>query len=415
MLEDMLEEEPGFGFVACDGQEATLALVHGTTVDILHRKMTSGTKNRTRRGGMSSNRYARLRNTDEAAFVLRICERMTALFMTKDMPPKASVHGIVLCGTAELKRMVATSADLPKPLAEKVIAVVDTEHAGETGVREAMVKSAQARSTTSHARESELIETFLDTLARDPRSVSYGAKAVAEAIAAGAVATLLLGTQAATTKPPKGQAAESYEAWAVVACAEMGSEVVATPGITHASAQFCTSFGGIAAVLRFPLDPLDEDDEEEDDDENDDEKKQDEAQQEPAARASDEQEPDKKKGAQKQKPAVPKTFKSKASTASPKTAKMSNAVSTALPVCSTGSNQPRAIQPPPGLGRLSPAVDNWEQLSDDDELTVTTFVGNAARASAAPTVAPSAAAPMHLNPTAHVFMPTFFCAARIQP
>ena len=290
-LEATTVDHKSVGFVVIDGHGALLGTVTGERKEVLHQMIVT-LPSKHRRGGQSAPRFARLRHEARHRFVKKVCELCTKTFVDADNC--ATVDGIVLAGLADFKDQLRAAAAFPAALAAKVLAVVDTAYGGLNGFNQAVGLAGDVMGSVALAHEQALLRTFFRALTDvGPANHAYGPEQVMRALefGGGAVDTLLLhadlellrvklcsGTatkvlhvtpaayKTVVTKTVSNQSAADGVGWDVE-CVEplldyLLRDVLPTSGAklellsdaTAEGTQFVKGFGGIAAMLRFPVD-----------------------------------------------------------------------------------------------------------------------------------------------------------------
>ena len=106
--------------------------------------MSQDLATKTRKGGQSANRYARLREEQEAAYVKKCCELATQHFITADRP---NVKGLVFAGSAHLKTDMHNSEHFDKRLRPIVLCTVDVSYGEDQGFNQAITLAQGALSS----------------------------------------------------------------------------------------------------------------------------------------------------------------------------------------------------------------------------------------------------------------------------
>jgi peptide chain release factor subunit 1 len=116
-LEELLVDEKLYAFVIVDGNGCMLATLSGNTRSVLDR-FEGNLLSKTRRGGQSSNRFARLREEVKQGFVKKVCEKLNSTFIKAE---KVRYQGIIIAGNADVKHDVYDCAILDPRVRAKVI------------------------------------------------------------------------------------------------------------------------------------------------------------------------------------------------------------------------------------------------------------------------------------------------------
>jgi peptide chain release factor subunit 1 len=125
---------------------------------------------------------------------------------------------------------------------KKVIAVKDLSYTGEFGLQELLDKSGDVLAAEEVAAEKEIMQKFLNLLAKKPGMVTYGEMEVKKAIEMGAAEILLL------SEDLEDKQIEEFEKMSK----ETNVEVIIISTETREGVQL-RDLGKIAAILRYEL------------------------------------------------------------------------------------------------------------------------------------------------------------------
>lgn len=236
-LRDMLVTEEVYGLLAIDRQEATIGVLEGKKIKVI-RKLSSGVPGKVRAGGQSAQRFHRITEGLAKDFFRRVAEEMKEIFF--DMP---RLKGILVGGPIPTKEEFLEEGQLVTKLKEKVIAVKDIGYVDEHGLNLLVEASHEDIAELEIIKEKKVLETFFDTLGKNPKKTAYGEERVNLALERGAVEKLYL-----SRRLEKQKIAE-FEKKAI----NIGSEVILISDETEESDQFYNITKGIGALLRFAL------------------------------------------------------------------------------------------------------------------------------------------------------------------
>jgi len=233
-LKEMLEVDEVYGLLVIERKEATIGLLEGTQIKVLE-KMTSGVPGKIRAGGQSSQRFARITEGMAKEFFRRVSESMKNHFF--EMP---KLKGILVGGPIPTKEEFLEEGQLVTTLKNKVIAVRDIGYADEHGLQLLVEASRDALAEQEITKEKKLLESFFNTLGKNPDKAAYGHKKVKKALEMGAVQILILS---------KKLAKETMKELTKIADS-MGTEIEIVSTETGEGEQFF-NLSGIGAILRF--------------------------------------------------------------------------------------------------------------------------------------------------------------------
>lgn len=146
-----------------------------------------------------------------------------------------------------LKNYIATNY----PELEPLIVLENASYGGENGVYEVIRRGAVEKimSESRALHEIEAVEELLAQLARSPEKVAYGGEQVEKAALHGAIYKILITTnKIRNAEPDERKKLEEL----IKMVEKMRGEVILI-NEEHAAGQQLSSLGGIAAVLRYPI------------------------------------------------------------------------------------------------------------------------------------------------------------------
>ena len=233
-LKEMLEVKEIYGLIVIDRREAALGLLKGTSITVLD-ELTSAVPGKTRAGGQSSQRFERLREGAAKEFFKRIAE-----YANKEFLDKPNLKGLIIGGPGPTKEEFVHY--LNNELRKKIIAIQDITYTDAFGLHNLVDKSKEVLAKEIIIEEKELMNRFFELLAKTPEKVAYGKKEVEQALQLGAVEILLL------SENLEANLIESYEEQA-----EKTNSITQIISIDTREGQQLRDLGGIAAILRFPI------------------------------------------------------------------------------------------------------------------------------------------------------------------
>ncbi len=184
-LKDMLREKTVYGVLVIDNEEAAVAIVKGRSISQL-KKFTSGVPGKHHAGGQSARRFERLREMTLNEFYKRVAEKANELFLQYP-----GLKGVIVAGPGPTKEFFVQCDYLHYTLRDK-IHIVDTSYSGESGVREAIVKSADFLKEVRMIEEQKLIQHLMSEATKPDGLAVYGEKQVVEALRKNLLELLIL-------------------------------------------------------------------------------------------------------------------------------------------------------------------------------------------------------------------------------
>jgi len=185
-LQEQLEIDEVYGLLVMDRKEATVGILEGKRIEMLH-NMSSGIPSKVRAGGQSSQRFHRITEGLTRDFYKRIAEEMKKIFFENK-----KLKGILVGGPVPTKDEFLDGKYLQTQLQEKVIGVKDIGNTDESGLKDLVTASQDVLAEQEVIHEKKILEKFFETLGEKPYLVTRGEKDTKHALNYGAVETLLL-------------------------------------------------------------------------------------------------------------------------------------------------------------------------------------------------------------------------------
>lgn len=235
-LKAMIEVKEVYGLIVLDKREAYIGLLRGMNIIVLS-SMTSGVPGKSKAGGQSQQRFARLREEAAHDFFKRIGE-----IANKEFLEKPDIKGILIGGPGPTKEDFVNGSYLNNELKLKLKAVKDISYTDETGLHELVDKSHDVLAEEEISIEKKLVQRFFEMLAKEEEKTTYGYKETKKALAMGAVDILLISDNFTE---------ENIESLELEA--ENYKTEVRIISIETREGKLLKDLGGIAAILRFPI------------------------------------------------------------------------------------------------------------------------------------------------------------------
>ena len=235
-LKEMLETDEVYGLMIIERNEATIGLLDGKHIKLLQH-MTSGIPGKTRAGGQSIQRFARIRESMAKEFFKRVAEAMKKHFWDNK-----KLKGILIGGPIPTKDEFLEQGGLVTALKEKVVAVKDLGGTEMHGLQELVELSKDVLAEQEITKQKVILDQFFERLAKDPDKVAYGEAEVEDRLNRGAVEKLILSKSLDKLK------VKHFENLAKASSAEI--HIVTKE--TAQGVQF-DNLGGVAGLLRFAI------------------------------------------------------------------------------------------------------------------------------------------------------------------
>ena len=281
-LEEMLIDRTSYALFVIDRSEAAYGLASGKRLHC-QEHITSLVPSKHGRGGQSAQRFERL--IEEAAhnFFKKAAERASNYWL----PMVQDLKGVIIGGPGATKDFVVKNDyfhhEIKKLIAEPFF---DVGYSNESGLRELIQRAGSTMDQIELDVERTIVDEFLQEVMKSNPKATYGEMMIRSALGQGAVSTLLLSealTKRRVTwfcKGCKNEWVTTHEkSSAIPICPECKSEKVIEDeensmdiideltilaGHTSAKVRLIsldteegstlhTSFGGIAALLRYPI------------------------------------------------------------------------------------------------------------------------------------------------------------------
>lgn len=185
-LKDMVREKEIYGLIVLDKSEADIGLLKGKKVRSL-KHMESIVPGKTKAGGWSQQRFARIREGMLHDFLKKVGEIASAQF--KDL---RDLRGIIIGGPGPIKEEFREGDFLEYSVKKRVMGVVNTSYTGQPGLQEAVERAEDIISEASVIRENKILDRFFGEFAKDSGLAIYGLEEVTDALKAGNVEILLV-------------------------------------------------------------------------------------------------------------------------------------------------------------------------------------------------------------------------------
>jgi|TARA_B100000287_G_scaffold430806_1_gene486758 peptide chain release factor subunit 1 len=281
-LEDMLIDRTSYGLFVIDRGEAAYGIASGKRIHC-QEELQSNIMGKHRQGGQSAQRFERL--IEEAAH--NFFKRATEHACNYWLPNLADIKGIIVGGPGQTKDFVVKNDyfhhEVKKLIREPFF---DVGYSNESGLRELVQRAGNLMDQIELDAERELVDNFLREVMQAHPKATYGEMMIRSALDQGAVDTLLLSEGLRKRrvgwycKPCSHEWEATQNSRSEIPdCPKCGSEDVRedpdrtrdiidelTELAGHTSAKVSlismdseegatlqTSFGGIAALLRYSL------------------------------------------------------------------------------------------------------------------------------------------------------------------
>lgn len=237
ILEEMMVEHNVYGLVVLDRRDATLAILRGKTI-IPIKKTHSEVPGKTRAGGQSSQRYARIREGAYKDHFKKISDYMKEEFL----PLGNNLKGIIVGGPGVTVNDFLNKDYITGDLKRKIIGTKDLSYTEEFGLQELLDKSQDLLAEEEVAMEKKIMNRFFEQMRENMAKVTYGEKETLRALDLNAVDLLLISEDL-----PDDIVAMLEDK------AQAGGAIVKIISTETREGVQLRDLGGVAALLRFEI------------------------------------------------------------------------------------------------------------------------------------------------------------------
>ncbi|MHA1729635.1 MAG: peptide chain release factor aRF-1 [Promethearchaeota archaeon] len=188
-LGEMLIEKERYGIIVIDNKEFSIGTVKGNYIDII-KTSSSGIASKHNAGGQSQRRFERLHDEHVAYFLKRSAESINEIFIP--LVIEDDLEGIFIGGAGFTKLKLVKIDALDYRIKEKIVDTVDIGVGGSEGIRAILLKIQDQIANVRYIKERKLVQNFLYNLSNETGLCSYGEKEVRNALEISAVETLLV-------------------------------------------------------------------------------------------------------------------------------------------------------------------------------------------------------------------------------
>lgn len=190
-LDELLNQttdDKRFGFIIIDGNGALFGLVQGSKKEEIY-SFTIELQSKTRRGGQSSVRFARLRQEQRHNYMVKVSETATRIFITDNKP---NVEKLFLAGSADFKTDIERS-DLMDPRLVRIIGgKYDVGYGGFNGFNMAIEQAKGVMESNKLTKEIEILSKFFEEINKNSNKIIFGFKETMNAYHDGMAEALII-------------------------------------------------------------------------------------------------------------------------------------------------------------------------------------------------------------------------------
>ena len=239
-----------YGLLVVERGGAALGLYEDETVTPVA-TLDSDVPGKTKAGGQSADRFERERERQKEEFFERVADEAERTFLGENEAVDGEsegleIDGLLLGGTTVTVDSFRESDALDHRLRDAVVGdPVAVEYASEQGLRQLARKAGDRIEDEERRRAREALDRFFDALEAgdDEDEVVYGQEATDEALTYDAVEIALV-AESLPVEQVRDVADRTTDA---------GGECVVVPTDFERGQRFAEAFGGVGALLRFPV------------------------------------------------------------------------------------------------------------------------------------------------------------------
>ena len=276
----MLIDKKSYGLFVIDRAEAAYGIATGKRIHV-QEYLVSNIMGKHRQGGQSAQRFERL--IEEAAH--KFFKRATEHACSYWLPELENIQAIIIGGPGATKDFVVKNEYFHHEITKKIASTTfDVGYSNESGVRELVDNAGNLMGEIELDAERQLMNRFLEELVKPSPKATYGEMMINKALDMGAVDTLLI-SEGMRKNSFELECSECNHNWKVSLsrteelpqCPECKSKEIkeinsislidelstlAGKGNSNVSfistdteegSQLLQGFGGLAAILRYPV------------------------------------------------------------------------------------------------------------------------------------------------------------------
>lgn len=236
-LFDATSPSETFGLVVVERGGAAIGRLVGEQI-VPVRILGSRVMGKSRAGGQSAKRFERERDRQEHEFFETVAGIANDAFLADGHP----IDGLVVGGTLATAKRFVRGQYLDHRLRERLLGTYPVEYATRRGLEQLVDEAADQLLSAENREARAALAEFYSRL-RDGEPVAYGLEDVERAVEFGAVETALVASSIPTERREMLSTGVSQQ----------GGEQLIVSTEYEPAARFADQFGGVGALLRFPV------------------------------------------------------------------------------------------------------------------------------------------------------------------
>lgn len=250
-LERSIAADGDYVLIILDKNDAVIGEVIGTSVRAVE-TFSSLVPGKTKAGGFSQARFRRLREEAKENFFKEITESVNNRYVEE----RHELNGIFIGAPEPTKTEFIDGEYLHHELQDKIIAETSISTTTEAGLRQLLNECQDVIQGQEITKQRDYCEQFLSGLSTDDEHVAYGVEETLQALDYGAVDTLLVSENLPRDTEDMLMEQTNHEEvldYLQESIQEYGSDIVFISNEFEEGNQFREAFGGIGAILRYPI------------------------------------------------------------------------------------------------------------------------------------------------------------------
>ena len=242
-LAALVRPQDAYGLVVVTRDQGVVGQLAGDNI-VTIREIESEVMGKTRAGGQSAQRFARVREKQKEEHFKKVAQAVRDAFIDESTN-QAEIEGLLVGGTNGTVDEFVNNDYLDYRLEEIIVGTFNVSVGDQTGLRNLVDKGERVLEEHGQAEAKQHVQEFFRSIPADDKHAAYGEEEIGKALEYGAVGTLLL-----SENLPGEQIDDLSER-----AENIGADVVLIPITFEEAERFDNpdAFGGIGAILRYEI------------------------------------------------------------------------------------------------------------------------------------------------------------------
>lgn len=238
-----IQQSEPYGFLIIDGNGALFGILSGQIKQTIT-SIRANLPKKHSKGGQSAQRFGRIRMGARVLYMKKIAELATKSFIDSNNLP--NIRGLILAGSSIFKSEFEKSSFLDPRLQGLIQGIFDIEYGGNMGFNQAIQMAEHLLSDIPIMEERKAVNELFDMIALNHDLYSIGLQDTMTAHSMNALKKILIWSDTTVTIENQGILEWAYEN-------RNDMQIILISDKTSEGMQFIHGFGGIAGILRFPV------------------------------------------------------------------------------------------------------------------------------------------------------------------